>query len=75
MTNTPLSHSDSISPLPPLKYSLQRRIMLILSGVLISLILLISPLSHELRPAMLDDLGLQPTLNWLIDRQKARPIS
>ncbi|MFQ5575931.1 MAG: sensor histidine kinase [Anaerolineae bacterium] len=24
-------------------------------------------LSHELRPAMLDDLGLLPTLNWYID--------
>lgn len=29
-------------------------------------------LSHELRPAMLDDLGLIPTLNWLIDRVEQR---
>jgi signal transduction histidine kinase len=29
-------------------------------------------LSHELRPAMLDDLGLQPTLHWLIDRLEQR---
>ena len=29
-------------------------------------------LSHELRPAMLDDLGLLPTLEWYIDRVEQR---
>ncbi len=29
-------------------------------------------LSHELRPAMLDDLGLLPTLEWYIDRIEQR---
>ncbi|OQY46738.1 MAG: hypothetical protein B6242_06895 [Anaerolineaceae bacterium 4572_78] len=29
-------------------------------------------LSHELRPAMLDDLGLLPTLEWYIDRLEQR---